>query len=134
MYFDLLKVVVDPTQRYNVYLDIKDTRGRKKVQKLHEVLSNAHYDFSREIIKKIQLVRSDEVELVQVADFIFGIVSPTIIRKAKTDTQICQGRDDFDGVEQRSTTASRPTFSCSITRKAMGESVATFGFTSAITS
>ena len=75
MYFDLLKVIIDPTQRYNVYLDIKDTRGRKKVQKLHEVLSNAHYDFSRSIIQKIQLVRSDEVELVQLADFIIGIVS-----------------------------------------------------------
>ena len=75
MYFDLLKVIVDPTQRYNVYLDIKDTRGRKKVRKLHEVLSNAHYDFSRSIIEKIQLVRSDEVELVQLADFMIGIVS-----------------------------------------------------------
>lgn len=75
MYFDLLKVIVDPAQRYNVYLDIKDTRGRKKVRKLHEVLSNAHYDFSRSIIEKIQLVRSDEVELVQLADFMIGIVS-----------------------------------------------------------
>jgi len=75
MYFDLLKVIVDPNQRYNIYLDIKDTRGRKKVRKLHEVLSNAHYDFSRSIIERIQLVRSEEVELVQLADFIIGIVS-----------------------------------------------------------
>ena len=75
MYFDLLKVIIDPAQRYNVYLDIKDTRGKKKVRELHEVLSNAHYDFSREIIQKIQLVRSDEVELVQLADFISGIIS-----------------------------------------------------------
>jgi hypothetical protein len=75
MYFDLIKVIIDPNQTYNVYLDIKDSRGRKKVQKLHEVLSNAHYDFARSIIQKIQLVRSEEVELVQLADFIIGIVS-----------------------------------------------------------
>ena len=75
MYFDLLKVIIDPTQRYNIYLDIKDTRGRKKIRKLHEVLSNAHYDFSRSIVERIQLVRSEEVELVQLADFIIGIVS-----------------------------------------------------------
>lgn len=75
MYFELLKNIIDPKQQYNIYLDIKDTRGRKKVQKLHEVLCNAHYDFSRLIIQKIQLVRSDEVELVQLADFIIGIVS-----------------------------------------------------------
>lgn len=75
MLFDLLKVIVDPNQRYRIYLDVKDTRGRKKVRKLHEVLSNARYDFSRSIIERIQLVRSEEVELVQLADFIIGIVS-----------------------------------------------------------
>lgn len=75
MLFDLLKVVVDPTQRYRVYLDIKDTRGRRKVARLREVLRNAHYDFSRSIIERVQLVRSDEVELVQLADFLIGILS-----------------------------------------------------------
>jgi len=75
MYFDLLKVIIDPQQRYNIYLDIKDTRGRKKVDKLHEVLSNANYDFSRSIIERIQLVRSHEVELLQLADLLIGMVS-----------------------------------------------------------
>lgn len=75
MYFDLLKVIIDPQQRYNIYLDIKDTRGAKKVDKLHEVLSNAHYDFARSIIERIQQVRSHEVELLQLADFLIGVVS-----------------------------------------------------------
>lgn len=75
MYFDLLKVIIDPQQNYYVYLDIKDTRGGRKVEKLHEVLSNAQYDFSRSIIERIQLVRSNEVELLQLADFLMGIVS-----------------------------------------------------------
>ena len=75
MFFDVLKVIVDPRHRYRIYLDIKDTRGRKKVAKLHDVLQNAHYDFSRSIIERIQIVRSEEVELVQLADFLIGIVS-----------------------------------------------------------
>ena len=74
MYFDLLKVIIDPKQHYRIYLDIKDTRGGRKVKKLHEVLSNAHYDFSRSIIERIQLVPSHEVELLQVADFLIGLV------------------------------------------------------------
>ena len=74
MYFDLLKVVVDPQQRYNIYLDIKDTCGATKVDKLHKILSNAQYDFSRSIIERIQLVRSHEVELVQLADFLIGLI------------------------------------------------------------
>ena len=62
MYFDLLKVIIDPHEQYRIYIDIKDTRGGKKVEKLHEVSSNAQYDFARTIIERIQLVRSHEVE------------------------------------------------------------------------
>lgn len=77
MYFDLLKVIIDPKQRYRIYLDIKDTRGGRKVKKLHEVLSNAHYDFSRSIVERIQLVHSSEVELMQLTDFLIGLISYT---------------------------------------------------------
>jgi len=75
MYFDMLKTIIAPTFRYHIYLDIKDTRGRAKVAKLHEVLANAKYDFHREIIERIQIVRSHEVALVQVADLLIGAVS-----------------------------------------------------------
>ena len=75
MYFSLLKVVIDPQQQYNVYLDLKDTRGAAKIRKLHEVLSNAQYDFSRSIIERIQLVRSHEVELLQLADYLTGLIA-----------------------------------------------------------
>ena len=75
MYFHLLNVIIDPHQRYNVYLDLKDTRGAAKVKKLHEVLSNAQYDFSRSIIERIQLVQSHEVELLQLTDFLSGLIA-----------------------------------------------------------
>jgi hypothetical protein len=75
MYFDLLKVIIDPHLCYHIYLDLKDTRGKAKVAKLHEVLANAHYDFSRQIIERIQTVRSHEVELLQLADLLIGAVS-----------------------------------------------------------
>jgi hypothetical protein len=75
MYFDLLKVVIDPQLRYHIYLDLKDTRGKAKVTKLHDVLANANYDFSRQIVERIQLVRSHEVELLQIADVLIGAVS-----------------------------------------------------------
>lgn len=75
MYFDMLKVIFDPRARYRVYLDIKDTRGGAKVAKLHEVLCNSMYDFSGEIIERIQLVRSHEVEILQLTDLLTGAVS-----------------------------------------------------------
>ena len=75
MYFDMLKVIFRPDSRYRVYLDIKDTRGVEKVQKLHEVLCNNMYDFRREVIERLQLVRSHEVEQLQLADLLIGAIS-----------------------------------------------------------
>lgn len=75
MYFQLLSVILSPDDRYRIYLDIKDTRGAEKIRKLHEVLSNSLYDFSRQIVERIQLVQSHEVELLQLADLLIGAVS-----------------------------------------------------------
>jgi len=75
MYFNLLKVIISPNYSYYIFLDIKDTRGRDKVRKLHEVICNSKYDFDRKIIKTIQHVRSHEVEQVQLADLIGGAIS-----------------------------------------------------------
>ena len=75
MYFDMLKVILHPNARYRIYLDYKDTQGPAKVKKLHDVLCNNMYDFSRQIIERVQLVRSHEVELLQLADLLIGTVS-----------------------------------------------------------
>lgn len=75
MFFVLLKVILDPELTYHIYLDYKDTNGRKKIEKLHEVISNNYYDFSRSIVQKIQLVRSHEVEAMQLTDVLTGALT-----------------------------------------------------------
>lgn len=72
MYFRLLKTIINPTDQYEVYLDIKDTRSEQKVQKLREVISNSNYDFDQSKITRIQQVDSSDVELVQLADLLIG--------------------------------------------------------------
>lgn len=74
MLFEMLKVLLDPEKRFRVYFDYKDTHGSRRITKLHEVLSNSLYDFSREIVERVQLVRSHEVELMQLTDFLIGAV------------------------------------------------------------
>ena len=74
MYFDMLKVIFRPDARYRVYLDIKDTRGAEKVAHLHEVLCNNMYDFSRDVLERLQLVHSHEIEQLQLADLLIGAV------------------------------------------------------------
>jgi len=75
MYFYLLRNLISTDRKYHIYLDIKDTRSRMKLHKLREVLSNANYDFSREIIENIQHVHSHNIGLMQLADILIGVVS-----------------------------------------------------------
>ncbi len=75
MYFDLLKVIFRPGARYRIYLDIKDTCGAQKAAKLHEVLCNERYDFSKQMIERLQLVQSHEIEQLQLADLLIGAIS-----------------------------------------------------------
>jgi hypothetical protein len=75
MYFSMLKVILNPEYAHNIFIDIKDTKSREKVHKLEQVLRNDKYDYSKEIIKKVQQVRSHEIELVQLADLFTGAVS-----------------------------------------------------------
>jgi len=75
MYFTMLKNIFRPEARYRIYLDIKDTRGEAKVRKLHEVLCNDRYDFSQDVIQHIQQVRSHEINALQLADLLIGIIA-----------------------------------------------------------
>ena len=75
MYFNMLKIIISPNKRYRIYIDYKDTHGSKKIAKLHKVLCNNQYDFSRNIIERVQLVRSHEIELLQLTDLIMGAIA-----------------------------------------------------------
>jgi hypothetical protein len=75
MLFDMLKVLLDPEGRYRIYLDYKDNQGPARIAKLHEVLTNKLYDFDRSIVERVQLVRSHEVELMQLTDLLTGLMS-----------------------------------------------------------
>src|SRR5438034_8348358 len=75
MYFDMLKVLLSPTDEFRIYLDIKDTKSSEKTANLHEVLCNSMYDFEHKIITRIQIIRSHEVEQLQLTDLLIGIVS-----------------------------------------------------------
>jgi hypothetical protein len=75
MYFDLLKVILSPKDGYRIYIDLKDTHTHEKLLKLHQVLSDEFYDFSRDIIQRVQIVRSHEVSILQITDLLSGAIS-----------------------------------------------------------
>jgi hypothetical protein len=75
MYFYILRNIISIENRYNIYLDIKDTRSQLKINKLRDVLCNNIGDFDRKVILNIQHIRSKESELLQLADLLMGAVS-----------------------------------------------------------
>lgn len=75
MFFNLLKVILDPDNCYRIYFDIKDTNSSERLAKLHDVLCNSIYDFDSKVIERLQAVRSHEVEQIQLSDFLTGIIS-----------------------------------------------------------
>ncbi len=74
MFFVLLKEIIDPACAYRIYFDIKDTRSEQKRAKLEEVLRNHRYDFSGQIVERVQQIRSHESEIMQLADLLIGAV------------------------------------------------------------
>ena len=74
MNFLLLRQLLEPSNEYRIYLDKKDTNGRKKIAKLHDFLCSNQFDYKKEIVKSVQEVVSDQVELVQLCDLLLGAV------------------------------------------------------------
>jgi len=92
MYFSLLSKILDPESRYNIFLDVKDTRSRLKVSQLREVLCNNVHDFTGEMIRHIQTIPSRKYELIQLTDFMLGAVaySNRDLSSNEAKTQIVQ--------------------------------------------
>lgn len=112
MYFLMLDWIIKPLEQYNIFMDIKDTNGGKRVRKLQEVLSNNKYDFNGECVRNVVQVNSRESELLQVGDLISGAMTHyirfgendsakgCIIKELKKeydiDTSSCYSADKFN--------------------------------------
>ena len=112
MWFYCLRPVLDRHFPSRIFLDIKDTKGSIRVEKLRQVLCRDQGDFSETLLQSIQLVRSHEVELLQVADFLSGALSYfhrglagsqakiSLIRKIQEHTGFGLGRNTKLGEEK----------------------------------
>lgn len=76
IYFLTLREIIHIGHEYNVYVDIKDTKGSEKIDELKNVINNAVGSyFCDETVRKIQLIRSDQIQLSQLADLFIGAVA-----------------------------------------------------------
>ena len=74
MYFYCLSGLISTQDENYIYLDKKDTRGTRKIQKLQLYLSRKTHDFDQSRIKRIQCVNSKELPILQLTDLIIGAI------------------------------------------------------------
>jgi hypothetical protein len=74
MYYFLLERHIHNQGFFHIFLDIKDTCGSQRREKLKHVLCNANHDFQIDLIRDIQAVHSHEVELIQLTDLFIGAI------------------------------------------------------------
>ncbi len=70
MYFQLLNKKILPQNKYNVFIDIKDTHSYEKAKSLKSYL-NRDYDS----VRNLQIIKSYESELMQLTDVIMGAIN-----------------------------------------------------------
>lgn len=75
MYFRLLDPLLEWGNEYKVFIDIKDTKGGQRVEKLREVLCNNMYDFNGDVLKDVKQIVSSHSELLQLCDLLIGCIS-----------------------------------------------------------
>lgn len=75
MYYYLLRNMINNQDIYDIYVDKKDTHGSTKFKSLQTYLCRTHHDFDMKRIKKIQIVDSRDLQLIQLADILIGAIS-----------------------------------------------------------
>lgn len=75
MVFNLLsnEWINPSSDEYRIFMDIKDTNGRKKLDKIEEVFDNKYHGNSP--FKNFQHVRSHEIQFIQLVDILIGAVA-----------------------------------------------------------
>jgi type I restriction-modification system DNA methylase subunit len=74
LYYQLLRGAIEPENRYRIFMDLKDTRGRQKRKELEHILQEDADDTGKEVIKNLQHVHSHEIRLLQLCDLLLGAV------------------------------------------------------------
>ncbi|MBN2771778.1 MAG: DUF3800 domain-containing protein [Spirochaetes bacterium] len=75
MYYLLLDKIIFPDGCYDIFIDIKDTRGGKRIKVLQDALCNNRYDFKQEVIRHVNQIHSHESEILQLCDLFIGALS-----------------------------------------------------------
>lgn len=109
-YYEMLKVIFEPSSYYNIYLDIKDTNSQQRINILQQCLNNyINKTYCKNLIKKVQHVKSHEVQIMQITDLLIGAIAYDYQynKKNKTKEEIINIIKNSSGYDFKQTTLLR---------------------------
>lgn len=70
----MINYKINPFNYNKIYIDEKDTHNTERIKILEEILKNHYLNFSN-IIKPIQVIKSTEIQIMQLTDILTGAIS-----------------------------------------------------------
>lgn len=96
MYYFTLLHLLQPQNKYNIFIDYKDTKGGKRAKKLKEVI---HNKFHSNIEVDFTIIHSHESQIMQLADIMIGAIGyknrEDIEKKSEIKNYIIQKIEDL---------------------------------------
>lgn len=74
IYYLVLREMTYIGDTYDIFADIKDTLGSERIESLKRVLNLSLSNFYDDTIRHVQLVRSDQIEIMGLVDLLIGAV------------------------------------------------------------
>ncbi len=75
VHFETIAWILDPSEKYNLYLDYRDTNTSARAETFRDYVCQQKFDFDRKSIERVQPVRSHESAVLQLADLLTGALA-----------------------------------------------------------
>jgi len=85
MYYYTLIPFLEPNNKYNIFIDYKDTKGGQRAKKLNEVIKNSFYG---EIETNFTIIQSYESQIMQLVDILIGAIAYKNRKDIKHNSEI----------------------------------------------
>ena len=85
MMYYLISRKINPFTKNKIYLDEKDTHNSERARSLADILKNKYHDNNSNIIRPIQVIKSTEVQIMQLTDILIGAISYELNEKDKNN-------------------------------------------------